>query len=82
MTLDASAEGRVGCGGHQGDDLAAPAEPDNGPGLDAGVLLLEVLHEPGDPGCGFGGRTSSGEEVAQSFAFLWCVWWVPVRRYY
>lgn len=82
MALDACLEGCVGRGVHQGYDLAAPAESDNAPGLDVGVLLLEILHEAGDFGCGFGRSTGSGEEFTQSFTFLWCVRWVPVCRYY
>lgn len=43
VALGARGVGRVGCGAGEGDDLAAPAEADHAPGLDAGVFLLEFF---------------------------------------
>lgn len=81
VALGGGAEGRVGCGGHDGDNLAAPAESNNAPGLDGGILLLDFLHQAGDLACGLWGGAGGCEEVPQGFAFLFVVWWVPVSMY-
>lgn len=43
VALGGGGEGRVGGRGRDGDDLAAPAEPDDAPGLDVGVRLFDLL---------------------------------------
>lgn len=78
VDLGAGAKAGIGGGAHDGDDFTSPAEADNAPGLDVGVLLFDVLDDAGDAGCGFWGCSSGGEEFFQSFAFLWCVWRVPI----
>ena len=48
VAFSSGAEGRGGCGGREGDDLPAPAETDNAPGLDARVFCLHILDERQD----------------------------------
>ena len=63
VALDGSFELRLRRGSHERDDLAAPAETDDAPGLDVGIELLDLLHKSRDPVRGLRGSASGGEEL-------------------
>ena len=76
MALHGGAEDRVGGGGAETSDLAAPAVADDGP-LGEGARVVGRADDTGDLVQGLGGHRLGGEEGGEVLRLLGGRGWVP-----